>query len=156
MKHYSKDLFNLEPTKYDLPDLSYPKLEDAFDQFELLNFPLCDPFLLMQDEENLGNIRAMQLMDYLGKFVQITGYLVTTKDTSTKDGLRMHFGTFYDKDGYVFDTVHFPDVAKYYPFRGRGFYKVYGKVVEDFGYPMIESTKMERLPMKDREKLEVE
>ncbi len=155
MKHYSKDLFNLEPTKYDLPDLSYPKLEDAFDQFELLNFPLCDPFLLMLDEENLGNIRAQQLMEYLGKFVQITGYLVTTKDTSTKDGLRMHFGTFYDKDGYVFDTVHFPDVAKYYPFRGRGFYKVYGKVVEDFGYPMIESTKMERLPMKDREKLEV-
>ncbi len=152
---YTRDLFNLEPTKYDLPDLAYPKLEDAFDQLELLNFPLCDPFLLLQEEDNLGNIRANDLMAYLGKPVQITGYLVTTKDTSTKNGLRMHFGTFYDKDGFVFDTVHFPDVAKYYPFRGRGFYKVYGKVVEDFGYPMIEATKMEKLAMKDRFALEV-
>ena len=59
----------------------------------------------------------------------------------------MHFGTFYDSSGEVFDTVHFPDVTKKYPFRGRGFYEMWGKVVEDFGVYMIEVSRMEKLPM---------
>jgi hypothetical protein len=50
----------------------------------------------------------------------------------------MHFGTFLDSEGMVFDTTHFPNTSKKYPFRGKGFYRVRGKVVEDFGYPMIE------------------
>ena len=87
----------------------------------------------------------------LGKRVDIVGYIVTTKDTSTKDGNRMHFGTFYDYQGHVFDTVHFPPVAKKYPFRGKGFYRIIGKVVEDFGYPMIETDFMEKLPMINRQ-----
>ena len=59
----------------------------------------------------------------------------------------MHFATFYDPSGDVFDTTHFPPVARKNPFRGRGFYKMAGKVVEDFGYPMVEVDFMEKLPM---------
>ncbi len=60
-------------------------------------------------------------------------------------GEAMHFGTFYDYNGDVFDTVHFPDIANRYPFRGRGFYEIKGKVVEDFGVFMIEVTFMNKL-----------
>ena len=59
----------------------------------------------------------------------------------------MHFGTFYDQQGQVFDTIHFPNVARSFPFRGRGFYEIKGKVVEDFGVCMIEVTFMDKLPM---------
>jgi hypothetical protein len=57
----------------------------------------------------------------------------------------MHFGTFLDQNGHVFDTVHFPDVARKYPFRGRGFYDIHGRVVEDFGVAVIEVTSMDKL-----------
>ena len=52
--------------------------------------------------------------------------------------------------GDVFDTVHFPDVARQYPFRGRGFYRIYGKVTEDFGVAAIEVLRMEKIPMLNR------
>ena len=59
----------------------------------------------------------------------------------------MYFGTFYDTHGEVFDTVHFPGIARQYPFRGRGFYSIKGKVVEDFGVAMIEVNWMDKLPL---------
>jgi hypothetical protein len=59
----------------------------------------------------------------------------------------MHFGTFYDRPGEVFDTVHFPDIARKYPFRGRGFYDIKGRVVEDFGVFTIEVSFMTKLSM---------
>jgi hypothetical protein len=77
----------------------------------------------------------------------MVGYCVTTKDTVTMKGASMHFGTFYDYNGDVFDTVHFPDVASKYPFRGRGFYEIKGRVVEDFGVFMIEVSFMNKLAM---------
>jgi DNA polymerase-3 subunit alpha len=68
----------------------------------------------------------------------------------------MHFGTFYDRQGEVFDTVHFPDVARKFPFRGRGFYFIQGKVVEDFGIPMIEVISMEKIPLINKKELPYE
>ncbi|PZR32137.1 MAG: hypothetical protein DI538_19970, partial [Azospira oryzae] len=59
----------------------------------------------------------------------------------------MCFGTFYDVAGEFFDTVHFPDITYRYPFRGRGFYEVKGKVTEDFGVFTIEVSYMNKLPM---------
>ena len=143
------DLFEEPPENYQLPALQRQPLEDAFDEIELLGFPLCDPFLLLDTEEP-GDTYAPQLMSKLNQQVHLTGYLITTKDTSTKNGDRMHFGTFYDPKGKVFDTVNFPPIAKMYPFQGRGYYKLIGIVVEDFGYPMVEVTYMEKLPMKDK------
>ena len=93
---------------------------------------------------------ADRLMTRLGHSVTILGYVITTKNTTTKDGKPMHFGTFYDREGNVFDSVHFPQIAKKYPFRGKGFYLMHGKVVEDFGVPMIEVSYMDKVPMIDR------
>ena len=139
-------LFDTDSKEFPLPVLQRSNLEDAFDEIELLGFPLCDPFQLVATADR-GDILAHALLQKLGKRIHILGYVVTTKNTSTKKGELMHFGTFYDQQGEVFDTVHFPDVARSYPFRGRGFYSIKGKVVEDFGIAMIEVTFMEKLPM---------
>ena len=143
------DLFDEEPEQFTLPNLADEPHEDAFDELELLGFPLCDPFDLLK-ERDFGDSYSRDLIPKLHKNVNIVGYLVTTKDTSTKNGDRMHFGTFYDQKGKAFDTVNFPPVAKRFPFRGKGFYRVIGKVVEDFGYPMIEVSAMYKLPMVER------
>jgi DNA polymerase-3 subunit alpha len=146
VRNKSSDLFDTEPKEYPLPVLNRNPAEDAFDELELLGFPLCDPFQLLATAVR-GDTFARELLQKVGKQVHILGYVVTTKDTRTKNNESMHFGTFLDPQGEVFDTVHFPDVARRFPFRGRGFYGVRGRVVEDFGVTMIEVTQMEKLPM---------
>jgi DNA-directed DNA polymerase III PolC len=140
----SMEIFQDDSPESQLPQLERNSFDDAFDEMELLGFPLCDPFLLLDTNER-GDTTADLLKSKTGKQVNLIGYVVTIKNTGTLKGELMHFGTFYDYDGKVFDTVHFPDVAKKFPFRGRGFYKIKGKVVEDFGVPMVEVSKMERL-----------
>lgn len=140
------DLFDTEPKDFPLPKLVQSTFEDAFDEIELLGFPLCDPFELLPDK-TLGDTLACQLAERVNKHITIIGYVVTTKPTGTKKGEAMSFGTFYDARGEVFDTVHFPDVYKSYPLRGRGFYLIHGKVTEDFGAYMIEVTQLRKLSM---------
>jgi DNA polymerase-3 subunit alpha len=154
---HTAQLFETEPQEYPLPTLQRNPMEDAYDEIELLGFPLCDPFQLAGTSD-FGNVTAHELGKRNGAQVKILGYLITTKDTGTKGGLPMQFGTFYDRHGDVFDTVHFPDVARKYPFRGRGFYYLKGKVTEDFGVFAIEVTAMEKVPFVDRrmEKLEMQ
>jgi DNA polymerase-3 subunit alpha len=82
---------------------------------------------------------------YCNKRFSILGYLITVKDTATKGGKRMNFGTFIDREGHFVDTTHFPNVARDYPFRGRGVYMIIGKVVEEFGFYSIEVTRMDKL-----------
>ena len=140
------DLFDTEPKEFPLPCLERNPLDDAFDEMELLGFPLCNPFDLISDDVKSKNF-AMDLPGLVGESVHVVGYCVTTKDTSTSKGEMMHFGTFYDNRGDVFDTVHFPDIAKKYPFRGRGFYDIKGKVMEEFGVYTIEVSTMAKIPM---------
>lgn len=139
------DLFDTEPKEYPLPHLQRNEIEDAFDEIELLGFPLCNPFRLIENPER--GILANQLAENLNQNIHIIGYCVTTKPTSTRTGQPMAFGTFNDRNGNVFDTVHFPNVTKLYPFRGRGFYEIKGRVTEDFGVFTIEVSWMDKVPM---------
>ena len=139
------DLFDTEPKEYPLPVLHRNNIEDAFDEIELLGFPLCNPFKLIENPEH--GILADELKENLGKEIQILGYCVTTKPTATRAGVPMAFGTFNDREGKVFDTVHFPEIEKKYPLRGRGFYDIRGKVTEDFGVYTLEVTWMDKVPM---------
>jgi len=145
-KNGEKVIFDNTMRKFDFPNLEKDRHEDAYDELELLGFPLCNPFLLM-DKQYRQDVKASQLKGRTNLFVSIVGYLVTTKNTRTVDHKLMHFGTFLDEEGHVFDTTHFPDTARRYPFRGRGLYLLKGKVAEDFGYPMIEISYMIKLPM---------
>jgi DNA-directed DNA polymerase III PolC len=136
-------LFKTEKINYKTPQLTSSDLENAFDEIELLGFPLCNPFDLLENQSS-SPLRANQLLSYKNKTITIEGYLVTTKNTGTSNGKRMFFGTFLDRDGYFIDTVHFPPVAAKFPFRGKGVYTITGKVLEDFDCVNIEVSFMER------------
>ena len=121
---------------YKVPLLEQSALERAFDEIELLGFPLADPFLLADEPMDQGTT-AIELPEKLGHFVIGYGYLVTVKDTKTQKGDRMNFATFIDQNGDFLDSVHFPNIAAQFPFRGKGLYKVQGRVVEEFGFYSI-------------------
>jgi DNA-directed DNA polymerase III PolC len=136
-------LFPPRHAKFKIPKLYTTDLETAFTQLELLGFCLCSPFELLQEPPK-NNHGSKDLSRYLGKHIDIYGYLVTVKNTSTHHGKRMHFATLIDQQGEVFDTVLFPPVAAKYYFRGRGVYRFYGKVVSEFGFLSIEVIKMQK------------
>ncbi len=141
-------LFDTEPKEFPLPKLTRHDKEDAFDELELLGFPLGNPFrLLAAYPQEKKETAASDLPGQSGKSVFIVGYVVTTKETRTRNHHPMHFGTFIDSRGHVFDTIHFPDIVRKFPFRGRGFYALEGKVVDDFGVMAVEVSRMEKLPM---------
>jgi error-prone DNA polymerase len=129
---------------YKVPLLEQSALERAFDEIELLGFPLADPFLLADEPLDQGTTAA-ELPDKLGHFVIAYGYLVTVKDTKTQKGDRMNFATFVDQNGDFLDSVHFPNIAAQFPFRGKGLYKVQGRVVEEFGFYSIEASALYKI-----------
>ena len=140
-------LFNTEPKTFKLPPLHYHRLEAAFDEIEILNFPVnTSPFSLV---ENLPDIpfSARDIPFHVGKAVTIIGYLIHVKSTSTSKKDYMSFGVFVDQHGEWVDSVQFPDVAQRYPFRGPGCYIIRGKVVNEFGFISIEVIELHRLNM---------
>lgn len=136
-------LFPPKRNTFKIPKLNTTSLETAFEQWELLGFPLCSPFKLLKEVPNNKNAQQ-DLTLYLNKYIDIYGYLVTVKNTSTHTGKHMYFATLLDQCGEVFDTVLFPPIAKKYPFRGKGIYRFYGKVVSEFGFLSIEVIKMRK------------
>jgi DNA polymerase-3 subunit alpha len=62
----------------------------------------------------------------------------------------MFFGTFIDNNLDWVDTVHFPDTARAYPLHSGGFYKITGRVVDDFGVYSIEARRTEKIGFKKR------
>jgi DNA polymerase-3 subunit alpha len=90
-------------------------------------------------------LKARDLNLYINRRILIYGYLVTYKSTKTSSGNIMCFGNFLDKDGDFIDTVHFPNIAYHFPFRGKGIYSITGIVKEEFGCISIEVSRMERL-----------
>jgi len=139
-----EQLFQIKNQDFTLPQFYITQLENAFDQIELLGFPLCDPFLLLEQKPD-AFLNASDMKHYKNKTIQLYGYLVTIKNTRTSGGKRMNFGTFLDQQGQWIDTVHFPPVAKRYPFKGKGIYKLTGKVVEEFNFLTLEISAMKRL-----------
>lgn len=138
-------LFEAESEDYALPILAETEHEQAFDEIEILGFPLCNPFDLLQTSFR-GDITAAQMKGHIGRTVRMVGYYVCRKWVTTSRGDIMNFGTMTDVHGHFFDTVHFPPSLKAYPFKGKGTYLVLGKVVEDFGFPSLEVRQMEKLP----------
>jgi DNA-directed DNA polymerase III PolC len=139
-------LFSDGYESFELPQLQEGEFDQAFDEIELLGFPLRSPFELI-DGKYEGDILARQMMDFVGKRIAILGYFVTKKNVTTVNKRLMNFGTWVDKEGRFFDTTHFPPSLQRYPFRGKGCYLISGIVTLDFDFPSIEVTKMEKLPI---------
>lgn len=137
------------PPKYTFPPLHFDAREDAWDEIKLLGFPLSSPFLLINDSiiENRNLKLVKDLPKFVGKTVEIIGYLITTKRTSTKHGEPMYLGTFIDMEGNWLDTAHFPAVAKQYRFKGKACYLLKGKVQESFQAHTLIVSEMYHLKM---------
>ncbi|MEA9414319.1 DNA polymerase III subunit alpha [Flavobacterium sp. PL02] len=135
-----------EPVKeYKLPVLERSAFEDAFDEIELLSFPVsCSPFDLLQTTYR-GAIMAKDLVKHHKKSVKMLAYLISRKHVPTKRGT-MYFGTWIDVEGEYFDTAHFTDSLEKYPFQGGGCYLLLGNVEVDYHFPTITVTKMAKMP----------
>jgi len=136
-----------EPVQeFKLPQLKREQFEDAFDEIELIGFPVsCTPFDLLQTQYR-GSVFVKDLLQYHKKQVKMLAYLISRKHVPTKKGT-MYFGTWIDANGDYFDTAHFPDSLKNYDFQGGGCYLLLGTVEVDFHFPTITIHKMAKMPM---------
>ncbi len=166
------DLFIAKVEEPALPELHHYPLSDAYDELELLGFPLCDPFALVEEATSFGlramsrepraahgpqltargswptTILAREMPAHIGKRVAMLGYMVHVKSTTTHHGERMTFGSFIDTAGDLWDSTQFPAVAARYPFRGRGVYRLTGIVEEEYGHCALRTQSVEKLPWK--------
>lgn len=140
-------LFDSKSKEFTLPELIHKPLENAYDEIELLGFPVSTTNFNMLKTNFRGDIIAENMDNCIGKKVKMVGLLVTIKYVRTVKKEMMHFGTFLDHKGEFFDTTHFPDSLAKYPFRGHGIYLILGKVVTEFGYASIEVEKLAKLPL---------
>lgn len=139
-------LFEAPVVKYTLPEFEVHPLEEAFEQLELLGFTLWNPLGLLAEQPDFRTVTKRELPQLKGQQVEFLGYFFHAKRTSTKKNEIMCFGTFLDIEGEHVDTVHFPQALERYPFRGKGVYRVRGKVTEEFGTYSIEVQWQARLP----------
>ncbi len=143
----SQTLFEKPMKKYSLPKLENHEIEDAYDEIELLGFPVSISWFGLLKTSFRGDIMASDMAGMNGRKTRMVGHLVTVKYIKTVNNQWMNFGCFIDHKGQFFDTVHFSDSLEKYPFRGSGTYLLQGKIVEDFGFHQMEVEKMAKLPV---------
>jgi DNA polymerase-3 subunit alpha len=146
VKRQRLTLFEEKTVQYSLPLLEEDELEAAFEEMELLGFPLRNPFDLIAESFEKP-IFSDSIQNYLGQRIETLGYLVALKKSITNRGEAMFFGTFIDIQGNTLDTVHFPESGRKYPFRGKGIYRLKGIVTEEFGFYTLEVGEMDRISM---------
>ena len=143
-------LFKLENQPFELPDFKTSALRNAYDEVELYGFPVTMGWFDMLETSFRGELMAVQMPRFVGRRFRMLGKLVTIKYVRTCKGEPMALGTFVDATGEAFDTVHFPQVYRTYPFQGDGVYLLLGKVTEEFGQPSLEVEKMAKMPYKPK------
>jgi error-prone DNA polymerase len=139
-------LFREPPLNLTLPLLPDHPLDNSFDDIELLGFPVDDPFTLV-DDNPARYVPAKDIGNHVGKAITILGYHITHKPVRTVKDELMSFGTFLDAAKDWIDTVHFPNIHARYPPRA-GFYRITGKVIEEFSVPSIEVTHIEKVGLR--------
>jgi DNA polymerase-3 subunit alpha len=144
-----QSIFREEPRAFALPRLIDHPVDDMYDEMEILGFPLRNPFELVNDDP-AKYTPARELDQHIGREITLLGYYVTYKVVPTKKSTVMSFGTFIDANLDWIDTVHFPDSLRQYPLQGGGFYRITGKVVEDFSACSVEVHAMYRVGYRDR------
>ena len=140
-------LFDDPPKAFNIPALRRTVLEDAFDEIELLGFPVSMTSFELLDVELPSPLKVKDFFINEGRSVSIVGFLVSIKSVPTAKG-HMNFGTWVDLDGTYWDSAHFPDCLERFPFQGPGCYVITGKVVIDYHFPTLEVSRMKHLKMK--------
>lgn len=147
-KEQPETLFQLENQHFEFPDFSVNALQNAYDEIELYSFPVSLTWFDLLQTRFRGELMASQMLHFVGCRYRMLGKLVTIKYVRTCKGDTMALATFVDATGEAFDTVHFPQILKAWPFQGDGVYLLLGKVTEEFGQPSLEVEKMSRMGYK--------
>ncbi|HSV77047.1 MAG TPA: DNA polymerase III subunit alpha [Bacteroidales bacterium] len=141
-------LFAVHEKPFQFPEPETNLIQNAYDELELLGFTVSISPFDMAKSKFRGEVMGADMLLNTGKKVRMVGWLVTTKYVRTVKNELMAFGCFIDVQGNFFDTLHFPDTVKAWPFRGNGVYLLLGTVSEEFGFPSLTVEKMARMPMK--------
>lgn len=141
---------HLHQRDFELPEFNTNALRDAYDEIELYGFPIKLTWFDLLETKFRGELMAVQMLRFVGRRFRMLGKLVTIKYVHTCKGDPMAMATFVDATGEVFDTVHFPQAYKAYPFQGDGVYLLLGVVTEEFGQPSLQVEKMAKMPYKPR------
>ncbi|PLW95129.1 MAG: DNA polymerase III subunit alpha, partial [Marinilabiliales bacterium] len=144
----TKPMFPVAVDKYELPTLVAGSLEDAYDEMELIGFPVSLTWFSILQSDFRGEIMTKNMEKNVGKRGRMLGVLLTIKPVRTKKNELMYFASFMDAEGHFFEAVHFPQSLKQYPFRGNGTYLLLGKIANDFGAYSIEVEKMAKMVLK--------
>jgi DNA polymerase-3 subunit alpha len=140
-------LFKPTHKHFELPVLKTNAIENAFDEMELLGFPVCGYFNLI-DETLENDIASDNMCHHVNKQVIMYGNLVNTRHNTTSQGKLMRLSTFVDKHGKYFDGVHFTEVVHKYPIHGLGVYKCLGTITEKFGFCSMIISKSRKVRIK--------
>ncbi len=147
--HHSPVLFEDAPLEFKMPELIDSRLDDLYDEMEILGFTLSNPFAMV-DDDPAKYLLSKDLVSHLNKTVTVLVYFIARKHVTTKNNDHMFFGTFVDCNLDWIDTVHFPESAKNFPLHNTGFYKITGRVTDDFGVYSLEVSKMYKVGFKER------
>lgn len=147
--HGAPVLFEDKPLTFKMPVLVDTRLDDLYDEMEILGFTLSNPFAMV-DDDPANYVSSKEMANHLGKSITVLAYFIARKHVTTKHQDQMFFGTFVDSNLDWIDTVHFPDSAKNFPLHNTGFYKITGKVTDDFGVYSLEVCKMYKVGFKKR------
>ena len=147
-QHQSKSLslFQVKSKSLELPPLNRSRYEHAFDEMEIIDFTVSNSVFDLLRTSYRGNVKAKELHLHIGKTVRMVGYTICRKRVPTIRG-EMSFFSFWDVEGYHFETTSFPNILERWPYKGHGIYLIQGKVVEDFEVCTIEIEKMDRLAL---------
>ena len=141
---------HLHQRDFELPEFKNSALGNAYDEIELYGFPVSLTWFDLLETKFRGELMAMQMLRFVGRRFRMLGKLVTIKYVHTCKGDPMAMATFVDATGEAFDTVHFPQAYKAYPFQGDGVYLLLGVVTEEFEQPSLQVEKMAKMPYKPR------
>ena len=88
-------MFEEAPIQFELPELPDNRLDDLYDETELLDFPLCNPFEMV-DDNGYAYTLSKELCSKCGKIVISLGYFIDYKSVTTVNKEKMAFCTFLD------------------------------------------------------------
>jgi error-prone DNA polymerase len=140
-------IFPVQRREFELPALEQSEIEDAYDEIELLGFPVSMSMFDMLKTTFRGEVMAGEMLQHVGKKRRMLGRLVTTKNVRTVKREWMQFGTFIDQHGEFFDVVNFPGSLRRWPYKGAGIYLLLGEITEEMGFPGMTVEKMEKMPL---------
>lgn len=106
-------------------------------EIEYLGFPVSGSFFDLLGPLPTERISSLEWHKWIGKEVEMAGYICARKPIKTKTGKLMQFLTFRDPEG-VWDGVLYPQKNEEIEIRRLGPWLVRGKVQADFGVPVME------------------